>query len=1287
MFSIPLGPFDLQTPIGKGGMGEVWRGVHRVQQVPVAVKVMTGARARQRRYREAFLNEVRAVATLNHPGVVMIFDYGTVTAEAEERSARRLVARSPYLVMELASRGSLDQIRGIIPWSDLKRFLISLLDALAHAHARGVIHRDLKPGNVLVCADTDLRPGLKLTDFGLAHAQDETGPGLTQHRAGTPRYMAPELFEGNWRDYGPWTDLYALGCMAYEMCSNRPMFDGQDFQSLKRQHLYEPPPALKARQPVPDEFESWLIRLVQKKPHERYQCAADAAWALMRMDLEAGSGNFNWSMDLPAMGDSTNLMSNMSGLGEVSTFFFPELPWSMTASTMMQPDDDIHRAATHMFQDRPVQDASTYLFPDYDLAQSPTYLYSGGLPRAQRQRRPTYGEPIEESASDPMAVAPAPMPPTWKHAEAGPPSMQLVGVGLRLFELRTVRMVGREKERDTIWKQLKEVKQSGQARLVLLHGPAGVGKSRMAQRISERALEVGAATVLRATHDPMSASSEGLSRMVARHLGALGMRRPEIRRRTRKLLQEQGVTDPYEWDALTEMLSSSLDTTVMVRAKPIQFAGPVERYVLVRRLLEREGRERPVIVWLDDVQWGSDSIAFAEYLMKGQAVAPSPVLVLLTVRDETLAERPIEREMLEGLMRLEDTHDIPLEPLNVEEMRALVEELLGLSPDLARLVEKRTQGNPLFAAQLVGDWVSRGALEVTEAGFVLKEGERADLPDDIHQVWSSRVARLLDDEDDSAMLALEIAAVLGLEVDALEWESACKEAGLRLSFHLLYKLISARLAQPADNVWTFAHSMLRESLERNARDVGRWQAHNRACADMLKKRYPGRPPGVSERLGRHLMAAEDFAAALAPLLQGAREHLEDNEYRGARNLLGMRTEALMALDVPEEDANHGQGWVIESEISRREGHLDEALQLAVKAVRYAKNHGWETVKPSALESLGHVYRLMGNLERARTAYIQARKLYGREDDFAGIVNCQRGLGQVAHYRGELSRATELLHHALSTSKLLKDKRRVAECLQATCPVVLQRGDLQLAADLNRRAMQLHEKEGNTHGVAECRREEARIAVLQGDLDRGASLYEDALQQFERLGAIHGITTCLRGLAEIALLRGWFDTARDGYERVLFLHEASGLGDLILPRIELGWVLFKEGKHLAARETFAECLDMARAEELKTVVAVALSYLVASASQARDWMFWWESFHELESLLESIQIVDAHVALALQEAGGVSAEATQFSAAKAAYTASRRQWEVLGRQDRLAEIDGALLRIPLDEVAEVEPVGS
>src|SRR5688572_26071033 len=163
---IHLGPFELIEPIARGGMAEVWRGVHARQKVPVAIKVITSSRARHPEFLAAFQNEVQAVARLHHPSIVMIFDHGAVPAESARASGERLTAGSPYLAMELASWGALDRVRLPLKWDDLLRILLSLLDALAHAHARGVIHRDLKPGNILLSAPNDIRPGLKLTDFG-----------------------------------------------------------------------------------------------------------------------------------------------------------------------------------------------------------------------------------------------------------------------------------------------------------------------------------------------------------------------------------------------------------------------------------------------------------------------------------------------------------------------------------------------------------------------------------------------------------------------------------------------------------------------------------------------------------------------------------------------------------------------------------------------------------------------------------------------------------------------------------------------------------------------------------------------------------------------------------------------------------------------------------------------------------------------------------------------------------------------------------------------------------------
>src|SRR6185436_14688695 len=133
---IPLGPFRLERRVGRGGMAEVWTGVHAAQQVPVAVKVMTGERARNPQYRAAFRNEVQSVASLDHPGIVLVFDHGEVSREAEEASRGLLPAGSPCLAMELADVGTL-AAPAERSWPELRRILLALLDALAHAHARG----------------------------------------------------------------------------------------------------------------------------------------------------------------------------------------------------------------------------------------------------------------------------------------------------------------------------------------------------------------------------------------------------------------------------------------------------------------------------------------------------------------------------------------------------------------------------------------------------------------------------------------------------------------------------------------------------------------------------------------------------------------------------------------------------------------------------------------------------------------------------------------------------------------------------------------------------------------------------------------------------------------------------------------------------------------------------------------------------------------------------------------------------------------------------------------------
>jgi serine/threonine protein kinase/tetratricopeptide (TPR) repeat protein len=302
-----VGPFRLDEPLARGGMSEVWLGAHAPpsasaavhSETRVAIKVLVGHEALSRSGREAFQDEVRAAARLLHPSITMILDHGEISAETAAQSNGALFEHSPWIAMEHSSGGTLGRFRSALPYPRLQAILLALLDALGHAHARGVIHRDVKPGNVLLAGPDDVRPGLKLTDFGIAHALHRHHlRNAKMERAGTLHYMAPEQILGEWRDHGPWTDLYAMGCLGWRIATGRPPFAGRKDGDLSLAQLEEEPPAFEPLTDMAEGFEPWLRRLLVKDPQGRFLTCADAARALMSL----GSPEPSWdNEDDPAL--------------------------------------------------------------------------------------------------------------------------------------------------------------------------------------------------------------------------------------------------------------------------------------------------------------------------------------------------------------------------------------------------------------------------------------------------------------------------------------------------------------------------------------------------------------------------------------------------------------------------------------------------------------------------------------------------------------------------------------------------------------------------------------------------------------------------------------------------------------------------------------------------------------------------------------------------------------------------------------------------------------------------
>lgn len=262
--------YDVEREIGRGGMGVVYRAIDKRLKRPVAIKLLPPELSFRRDIRQRFQREAEMAAQLSHPNIVPIYSVDEVD---------NLV----FFVMACVDGDNLaTQVRnrGPLPPEDVRRWLTEVADALAYAHARGVIHRDIKPDNILIDA-VDGRA--MVTDFGIARAA-EGGDGArltaTGLAIGTPAYMSPEQASGD-RDVDGRSDLYSLGVVAYQMLAGEPPFTGLTTPALLVKHLSEAPVPVERRRPdVPPMLAAMVMRLLEKDPDHRFQGATEFASAL-----------------------------------------------------------------------------------------------------------------------------------------------------------------------------------------------------------------------------------------------------------------------------------------------------------------------------------------------------------------------------------------------------------------------------------------------------------------------------------------------------------------------------------------------------------------------------------------------------------------------------------------------------------------------------------------------------------------------------------------------------------------------------------------------------------------------------------------------------------------------------------------------------------------------------------------------------------------------------------------------------------------------------------------------
>jgi eukaryotic-like serine/threonine-protein kinase len=256
--------YRLIREIARGGMASVWEAQDGLLDRHVAVKLLHAQLAADPEFLERFRREARAAARLSHPNIVSIYDVGE---DAE--------TRTPYIVMELVEGGNLkDRIRRAAPLADdeIRAIGAAIASTLQYAHQRGLIHRDVKPQNVLLGEDG--RP--RLTDFGIAQALASSGLTRTGAVMGSVHYLAPELARG--RPATPQSDVYGLGAVLYEMATGRVPFEGETDLATALAHVEETPiaPGVLNKRLAPD-LERTILRALSKSPDQRFKTADEMA--------------------------------------------------------------------------------------------------------------------------------------------------------------------------------------------------------------------------------------------------------------------------------------------------------------------------------------------------------------------------------------------------------------------------------------------------------------------------------------------------------------------------------------------------------------------------------------------------------------------------------------------------------------------------------------------------------------------------------------------------------------------------------------------------------------------------------------------------------------------------------------------------------------------------------------------------------------------------------------------------------------------------------------------------
>ncbi|MEE2787077.1 MAG: serine/threonine-protein kinase [Myxococcota bacterium] len=797
-------PFTLQRPIGRGSYAKVWLAQHHETKAAFAIKVLEnqGDGASQRAER---LREVRLVARSAHPNILRVFGTGTLPSDLHLAQTTVATRGQQYLLTEYATGGSLNEHRRCRPWSEVRTILGDILSGLGRVHARGIVHLDMKPANILCC-----ERGYVVADFGIARLNqmqpDDKHQGTLE---GTPNYMAPEQITGHKHLYGPWTDLYAVGCLAHFLISGRPPFVRSTLMELLLAHKQDSFPQHEDRYDVPTGFDAWMARLTAKAWNQRFQRASEALRYLNDLDETKVHIESRTSSDPRWAPSRTNPSADRTLLSP-TPFFAPE---NQLTTSGLSSVNQAHLSFAMTHHDTAVVDR---------------------VPR--------------------------------------------FGASLMAFE--DCRLIGRRKEQDHLWHTFHESVMSQTSALVEIQSPAGLGKTSLADWLTTQAHERVDAEIFWVTHHPVPGQCDGFSGFLQRYFSLFDQASETYTQRIAARLAAPG-DDALSADLGLLVELDDMGTSTMDRS---MFMSMEQRHSAIKDLMKHLAERRPLIVVVDDAQWGFDTLRLL--LEYAQGPESAPVFIVATVRTDAAHTDGRALASLAEMHRAMGARLVELSPLPDNIVAHWFSHALGVQASEVSQLSFAAGGNPLCMKALVFTALSAehdAATETHRTLFTLMEKR--------YRLWAQ-------DASPEEQLAVEVLAILGQRTTSSEW-SGCLETFHQLTHtQRLDSAINAHLIEIGDSdQLSFRHGSFVEAIHEDLKRRGEFKKFNERAAHFLADQTALN----HERVAHHYRCAHRYMDAAKHYFEAGVGHRDRSDYENLRQALFRCGQCLRHARVPQAD--------------------------------------------------------------------------------------------------------------------------------------------------------------------------------------------------------------------------------------------------------------------------------------------------------------------------------------------------------------------------------------------------